>query len=141
MLGSVKFTLSALSVSVILTDPPISIFSNNIWAISSIPIIWFLVILFPIGVVIHDAYGRFSRKARKSFSVTTLIVVLKFCSFFFSHLVKCFAHILLNCFANLVKLFCSQLYSCFLHFCQKESNDNSLSHFVSSLGLYYNSWR
>ena len=82
IVGSIWFAVSDLSVSTILTDPPISVVGNNIWPVCSIPIIWFLVILFPSGVAIRDDSSKFSRKGRKYVSVTSLIVLLVFFKLF-----------------------------------------------------------
>ena len=57
-LGSIWFAVLELSVLEILTDPPISAVGKNIWAGCSLPLIQFLVILFPNGVV-NDGIGRF----------------------------------------------------------------------------------
>ena len=78
---SVWFAVSVLSVFTILTDPPISVVRNNIWAGCFVPVIRLLVIRFPSGVIICLDYdSRLLIQVRKYFAVPTLIFLLVFCS-------------------------------------------------------------
>ena len=90
IVGSFQFSVSVLIVFAILTDPPISVVGNNIWASCSLPVIWLLVILSPIGVVIClDSSIILSMQARKYFTATAFTVMLTFAHFFAR--VNCFA--------------------------------------------------
>ena len=88
----VSVTVSELSVFAILIDLPISVVGNRIWASCSIPVIGFLVIIFPSGVAIIDAFSIFLRQVKKYFFVTALI--------FFSLFVQFFVCVWFNCSAR-----------------------------------------
>ena len=88
---SVRLSVSYLIVFAILTDPPISVVGNNIWASCSVTIIQFLVIIFSSGVAICDASSRLSRRSKKYFAVTALIFLLIFLNIFACVLFNCFA--------------------------------------------------
>ena len=109
-------------------DPPISVVSNEILSRCYIPLIQFLVILFPSGVAtIFVSSNIFLRQVRN--------VVLVFCSIFVvCILFNCFAHILFKCFACvLFDFFCSRFvrYPYLPRFSHKEFYDipDGLPHF------------
>ena len=103
--------------------------------------------LFPSGVVIHLDYASIlSTQLSKYFSVPALIVLLNFCSIFRSRQLFFLQFFQFYC-SHLVELFCSQLYSYFLikkkisyDLPDNFPDDLLLSHFVSSVGLYYHYW-
>ena len=144
IVGSVQFTVSVLTVFVILTDPPISVSFNNIWSGCSVHVIWLLVIIFTSGVV-NDSVGKLLRYALKWGVYTIKFLMIYFCLLTVcSILLPAFGPFtLLAVCSNL--LIVSTILPAFLisfasFFCKESYNipDNlPLSHVVSLAGLHY----
>ena len=150
IVGSARFTISVLSVFAILTHPPISVVGNNIWYGCSLPVIKFLVILFPSGVVISLYYSSiFPMQVRKYIDVPTLIVFLVFIQLFCSRQLFCLRFsILLLAFFFIVSLASTVLLAFMLLFSSislkvtwRRSWQSSSLPFFSYVGLYYHYWR
>ena len=129
-IGVCTISVSVLSVFAILTDPHISVFGNKIWASCSVPVIQFLVIVFPSVVVIClDSGSIFLIQVSKYFAVPVLIVLFTFYSIvllaYIVFLMIC--SILLIVFGSIVSLL--SILS-FYSFIWKGSSNLPLSHIL-----------
>ena len=107
IVGSVQFDVSVLSVFAILTNAPISVFGNNIWYDCYVPVIRFLVIILPSGVVILlDFDSILSIQVSKYFSVPKLFFARVLFKIFARNLFNFIAFVWFNCFACYYTIIC-----------------------------------